>query len=155
VNVFKNKPIEVLLWSLALPGFGQLINRKYVKGILLVFLEFVINVQARLNIGIVHSFKGEMVQAIAAVDYQWLMFYPCVYVFGKWDAYRDAIINNGDKPTYYQSLPFVFSAYFSTIGVIYSDVIILNILWGPVFLPILTMIMGYLVGYALWRLLVL
>lgn len=33
-------PIEVLLCSIALPGYGQLLNSSYVKGILLIGLEF-------------------------------------------------------------------------------------------------------------------
>ena len=32
-------PTEKLLWSIALPGFGQMLNGKYVKGILLIILE--------------------------------------------------------------------------------------------------------------------
>lgn len=52
--------MEVLLWSIALPGFGQLLNRKYIKGILLIVLEVMINVMARLNVAIVHSFHGDI-----------------------------------------------------------------------------------------------
>lgn len=37
---------EKLLWSIALPGFGQLLNGKYLKEILLIVLEFSINVQS-------------------------------------------------------------------------------------------------------------
>jgi TM2 domain-containing membrane protein YozV len=35
---------ETLLWSIALPGFGQFLNGKYVKGLTLLFLEFLVNV---------------------------------------------------------------------------------------------------------------
>ena len=42
-------PYEKLLWSIALPGFGQLLNGKYVKGIIFILLEFVVNVQANFN----------------------------------------------------------------------------------------------------------
>lgn len=38
-------PKERLLWSIALPGFGQFLNKKYLKGIVFVFLEFLVNVQ--------------------------------------------------------------------------------------------------------------
>ncbi|MBU8878855.1 hypothetical protein BGM26_07630 [Bacillus sp. FJAT-29790] len=31
---------EALLWSIALPGFGQFLNGKPIKGIVFVFLEF-------------------------------------------------------------------------------------------------------------------
>jgi len=44
---------EVLFWSIALPGFGQILNKKYAKGILFILLEFTINLQANLNEAII------------------------------------------------------------------------------------------------------
>lgn len=38
------KAIEALLCSIALPGFGQLLNRKYTKGFVLILLELLVNV---------------------------------------------------------------------------------------------------------------
>src|SRR5690625_4269564 len=86
----KNKKVEVIFWSIALPGFGQLLNRKYVKGIVLIVFEIMINVKGNINIVIMKSFLGEMQEAILQADYLWLMFYPCVYLFAIWDAYKDA-----------------------------------------------------------------
>lgn len=110
----KQAPIEKLFWSIAFPGFGQLLNGKFFKGLVLVILEILINVQSNLNQIIVHSFHGDMTSAIGHTNYQWLMFYPCVYLFAIWDAYRDA----GGGNSRYSFFPFVFSAYFGTIGVI-------------------------------------
>jgi hypothetical protein len=62
------------------------------------------------------------------------MFYPCIYLFAMWDAYRDA--GGGKSP--FSFLPFVFSAYIGTIGVIYSNSLkFMDVLLGPVFLSIL------------------
>lgn len=36
---------EKLLWSFALPGFGQILNQKYIKAILFIFLELLVNIQ--------------------------------------------------------------------------------------------------------------
>lgn len=143
-NILKtDKAIEVLLWSIAFPGFGQLLNRQHVKGIFLVSLEFLINVQGKINLVIVHSFLGEMEEAIAQTNYQWLMFYPCIYLFAIWDAYKNA--GAGEIPFIY--IPFVFSGYLGTIGVIYSSRFTLfSILIGPIFLPIICMIFGFIVG---------
>jgi len=77
---------EALLWSIALPGFGQFLNGKLIKGIVFVFLEFLINVQANLNEVTISSFHGEIEKAIEQANYQWLMFYPCLYFFAMWDA---------------------------------------------------------------------
>ncbi|WP_100407487.1 hypothetical protein [Bacillus solitudinis] len=135
---------EKLLWSIALPGFAQLLNGKLVKGIVFIFLEFLINVQANLNLNIVHSFQGNMQSAIDLTNYQWLMFYPCLYLFAIWDAYRDE--GGGSEP--YSFLPFVFAAFLSTIGVIYSSTLrIFGVLWGPTFLPILFLLIGLVIGW--------
>lgn len=143
--------VERLLWSIALPGFGQLLNRRFLKGLLLIVLEFLINVRAKLNLVIVFSFQGDMAKAVEATDYQWLMFYPCLYLFAIWDAYKDA---GGGEGVKFATVPFVFSAYIGTIGVIYSSTFrIGGELLGPVFLPIVALIAGALVGAAVRRVL--
>lgn len=44
-------------------------------------------------------------------------------------------------------LPFVFSAYFVTVGLIYSnDMTIFGVFLGPIFLPMLFVIPGVLTG---------
>lgn len=137
------RPFEMLMWSIALPGFGQLLIGKYIKGIIFIFLEILINVQGNLNEVIILSFYGEMDKAIQQSNYKWLMFYPCLYLFAMWDAYKDR--GGGKKP--YSFIPFVFSAYFGTIGVIYSSSLeVFGVLFGPVFLPILFFILGIGVG---------
>lgn len=138
-----SKKLEVLLWSIALPGFGQLLNRKYLKGFLLVGLEFLINIMGNFNHIIILSFLGNIEGAIEKTNYLWLMFYPCLYFFAIWDAYRDA--GGGEKPFAY--IPFVFSAYFVTVGLIFSPVFtIFNTLIGPMWLPILFLPIGVAVG---------
>ncbi|WP_078556045.1 hypothetical protein [Bacillus alkalicellulosilyticus] len=137
-------PGEKILWSIALPGFAQFLNGKLIKGIVFIFLEFLVNVQSNLNTIIIPSFHGQIEQAIALTNYQWLMFYPCLYLFAIWDAYRDA--GGGSGP--YAFLPFVFSAFLGTIGVVYSSTLpIFGVLWGPIFLPILFLIIGVGVGF--------
>lgn len=92
---------------------------------------------------IIYSFQGDIQLAIDQTNYQWLMFYPCLYMFSIWDAYRDA---GGGKSLYF-FLPFVFSAYFVTVGLIYSSSLkIFGVLFGPVFLPMLFLIPGISIG---------
>jgi hypothetical protein len=135
--------LEAILWSIALPGFAQLLNRKFVKGIVFIFLEFLINVNSHFNMVILHSFQGNIREAIEATNYQWLMFYPCLYMFAMWDAYKDA---RGATPPF-SYLPFVFGAYFVTIGLLFSSSLKLGqILLGPVWFPILSLIPGLLAG---------
>lgn len=143
------KPIsklEAVLWSIALPGFSQLLSGQLLKGILFVVLEFIINMLSNFNSAIMYSFMGEINEAIQVIDFQWLMFYPCLYMFAMWDAYRIAL-NDKEELSF---LPFVFCAYFVTVGLMYSTrLTIFGILFGPVFLPMLFLIPGLLVGFTL------
>lgn len=135
---------EALLWSVALPGFGQILNKKFFKGIVLIIFEVSINVMSRFNLAIVASFNWQIEQAIQITDYQWLMFYPCLYMFSLWDAFRDS--NEHRSPYLY--LPFAFGAYFVTVGLIYSARLhIFGILLGPVFLPMLFLLPGLATGF--------
>ena len=140
------KQKEALLWSIAFPGFGQFLNGKLLKGIVLLVLEFLVNVQAHFNKIIILSFQGEIEKATFQADYQWLMFYPCIYMFAMWDAFKDA----GGGKDRYSFLPFVFSAYFVTIGCIFSSTLrIFGVLFGPVWLPMLCLIPGLTIGIIL------
>lgn len=146
----KRAPVEILLWSVALPGFGQLLNQKYIKGVILIVLEFIINNRANLNQIIIHSFQGDIEAAVIQTDYQWLMFYPCVYMFGIWDGFRDA----GGETRKFAYLPFVLGAFFGTVGIIYSNRLkIGTILLGPVWLPMLFAFIGIGIGLGLKRML--
>lgn len=138
-----NKSLERLLWSIALPGFGQLLNRKYVKGITFIILEFIINVFSNFNTAIMLSFNGEIQVAYTSIDYLWLMFYPCLYFFAMWDAFKDA----GGGKSRYSFIPFVSCAYFVTVGLMISGKAKLyGHLIGPIFMPMLFVIPGIVVG---------
>lgn len=134
---------ERILWSIAIPGFGQLLNRQFFKGILFIVLEGIINTHSHLNKIIVLSFQGQITNSIATTDYQWLMFYPCVYMFAIWDAYKNAAENQG-RLLY---LPFVLAAYLGTVGIAYSPFFsISGHLMGPVWLPLTFSLFGVGIG---------
>lgn len=139
--------MEKLLWSIAFPGFGQLLNRQFLKGVVFLFLEIVVNIQAHFNKVILLSFHGEIEAAVQQTDYQWLLFYPCLYCFAAWDAYRE---DRQGETVPYLFLPFAFAAFFVTVGLIYSpSFTILGVLFGPVWLPMLGLIPGVGIGLAL------
>jgi hypothetical protein len=139
----KKNTFEKLMWSIALPGFGQFLNGKYFKGTLLLVLELVLNIQGNFNEIILLSFHGEINTAIKHADYQWLMFYPCFYFFAMWDAVKDA---DGEKDPY-SFLPYVFTAFLVTVGLIFSvNLKIFGVLFGPVWLPMLFVIPGLIIG---------
>ena len=137
-------PLEVLLWSIAFPGFGQIINKMYIKGAFFIVLEFVINVNANLNMNILYSFQGKSAQAIEVTNYEWAMFYPCVYLFAIYESYLFALEKSGQEVGKFLALPFVSGAYFSTVGVIFSNVG--GILFPPTFVAIFGIIFGVGIG---------
>lgn len=139
-----NKSIfEKLIWSIALPGFGQYLNGKYFKGTVFLALEFLINIQSNFNQVILLSFHGEISATINHAEYQWLMFYPCLYFFSMWDAVKDA--GGGKDP--FSFFPYVFTAFLVTVGVIFStNLKLLGVLFGPVWLPILFVTPGVIIG---------
>jgi hypothetical protein len=142
--------LEAVMWSIALPGFAQLLTGNLIKGIFFVTLEFLINAFSQFNKGIMYSFLGETERALQVMDLQWLMFYPCLYMFAMWDAYR-SVMPEEEKLTF---LPFVFSAYFVTVGLMYSPKVkLLGLFPGPVFLPMLFVIPGVVSGLLIRKLL--
>lgn len=144
----KPKKHEALLWSIALPGFGQFLNKKLYKGSIFILLEFLVNVLSNFNLAIIYSFTGEIQKAIDVTNFQWLMFYPCLYMFAMWDAYRDA---KGEINPY-SYIPFVFGAFFITIGLIFSTKLkIMGTVLGPVILPILSLVPGLTIGFIIYH----
>jgi hypothetical protein len=147
----KREQIEKVLWSIAFPGLGQLLNKRYIKGLLLIFLEFLINVKGNFNQIIMLSFHGHIQEAIQQTDYRWLMFYPCIYMFAIWDAYRDS---PGEKAPF-SYIPYVLSAYTVTVGVIYSNTFkVSGVLLGPVWLSIIVCILSIFAGLYIQKILI-
>lgn len=140
----KMSKLEAVLWNIAFPGFSQVLMGHFIKGILFVVLEVMINAKSHFNMAIMYSFLGEIDKAEVVLNYQWLMFYPCVYMFSMWDGYRSAM----PVEEKYTFLPFVFGAYFVTVGLMLSPkVTILELHPGPVFLPMMFLIPGLLIGF--------
>ncbi|MCG9966669.1 hypothetical protein L9W92_01180 [Pelotomaculum terephthalicicum JT] len=122
-------PLMSALWSIAIPGFGQLYIGDYLIGVLLVVLELIISVKASINLSILYSLRGQFQNASGVVNFQWMLFYPCIYAYSIWQAYNRAMeINHGLSQaekgriftnTQYNGF-FVGSAMGGTLGVIYS-----------------------------------
>jgi hypothetical protein len=91
--VYKS-PLAAMVWSVLLPGFGQLYNKQYFIGVVLIGCEFVVNLNSNLNLALVHSFNGDFSAAHAVIDYRWGMFYPSLYGFAIWQAFNTAKAHN-------------------------------------------------------------
>lgn len=145
IRMEKSRRIETLLWSIAFPGFGQIINGQFLKGLLFIGLELFINTQSNLNLIILLSFHGRTAEAIAQTNFEWLMFYPCIYMFAMWDAYKQG----GEGDASISVYPFIFGAYFGTVGIIYSKYRAVSFSLGPVWLGIIGLFIGLMTGFVI------
>ncbi|WP_265444498.1 hypothetical protein [Acetivibrio straminisolvens] len=148
MNMKMNDKIEKVLWSIAFPGLGQLLNGHIIKGIFFMILELIVNHCSNLNSIIIYSFVGNIQEAINNSNYQWLMFYPSLYLYVMWDAYKYA---KGDHSPM-DSLPYVFAAYLGTVGIVYSASFNINgIFFGPVWLTLIFMVIGIIIGCSIQK----
>lgn len=90
----RGNPWLATAWSILLSGFGHLYNRKAFKGLIILGWAVAIIIFSKINIAIVYTFNGQFDMAREAVDYQWLLFFPSIYIFAMWDAYNDAVEMN-------------------------------------------------------------
>lgn len=87
-------PNAAMLWSVVLPGFGQLYNKDYLVGFALIVLEFVVNLNANLNLSLITTFIGDINSSHHSINYRWGLFYPSIYGYAIWQAYNSARANN-------------------------------------------------------------
>lgn len=90
-------PWAAFLWSIAMPGCGQIYNRDWFLGLLLLASEFIINCKSNLNQAIFLSFHFDLAQARTIIDYQWGLFYPSIYTYALWNAFNRAVENNAKR----------------------------------------------------------
>jgi hypothetical protein len=90
----KRNPWNAVMWSLLMPGLGQL----YIHRILMTFFILIwwiaISYYSRLLPAIQYSFTGEISKAVSIIDMQWLLFVPSLYGFAIYDAYVNTVENN-------------------------------------------------------------
>ncbi|ENH97723.1 hypothetical protein J416_04126 [Gracilibacillus halophilus YIM-C55.5] len=147
----KKSPISALFWSMAFPGLGQLYNKEYIKGLVLMGLEIYFNVMSNINMSLIYTINLEIHKALTVANIEWGLFYPSIYAFSMWDAFNRAKdinhihdIENGNSTmskerTYYTGL---------FLGLVIGMVLGLsiNFLISPVLSGVLTGFIGAICG---------
>lgn len=85
----RGTPWLAAFWSALLPGFGHLYNGRSTKGVILLAWTVVIIYFSHVNDAIIATFTGRLGQINDMVNFQWLLFYPSIYLFAIWDSYND------------------------------------------------------------------
>lgn len=87
-------PWTALIWSALLTGFGHIYNMKLLKALILLGWTVAIIAMSHINSAIIATLTGQFQQVDAIVNYQWLLFFPSIYLFAMWDAYNDSVEMN-------------------------------------------------------------
>ncbi|MEQ6378208.1 hypothetical protein RZN25_15455 [Bacillaceae bacterium S4-13-56] len=140
-------PWAALLWSIAIPGFGQFYNRDYFLGLLLIGWEVLVNLQANVNESILYSFNGELYKAYEVSDLSWGLFYPAVFCYSIWQAFNKALKMNVENSVEGENIllrPHLTGFFFGmTIGMDFG--LIWSFFISPVFSGLsLGLILGYI-----------
>ncbi|TVY08803.1 hypothetical protein [Paenibacillus cremeus] len=90
----KRKPIMSVLWSLFMPGLGQL----HIHRILTAFFSLVWTIIflyfSKTLVAVHHLFLGEIAHATEVLDKQWLLYMPSMWGFAVFDSYMNTVENN-------------------------------------------------------------
>lgn len=87
-------PLIIAWWSAAFPGFGHLLLSKYLRGFTLFLWEIVINVNANINLAMIHTFGGQFELAKQVLEPRWMLLYIPTYIYAIWDSHRTTVDMN-------------------------------------------------------------
>lgn len=135
--------IIAAFFSILMPGFGQIYNQQFIKGIIFVILEHYDNVSGKINDAIHLDFNGAHQQALEIVNYGGMMFYPGFYVYAVWDAWYYAKQGANKKTT---AIPFLIGGFIGEFGAIYAPK-----LTFPTLTVGLSMIIPMIIGMIIFR----
>ncbi|MCQ6276260.1 hypothetical protein JMM81_15140 [Bacillus sp. V3B] len=105
------------LFSILMPGFGQMYNKQFLKGVVLLAIEHYNNITANINKAIFLDFNGYHQQAIEVTNFGYLLFYPGFYVYTVWDAWYHAK-TGVNKMT--SAIPFIIAGFIGEFGTIFA-----------------------------------
>lgn len=87
-------PYVVAFFSFSYPGFGHLLQHRYLSAFILILWELFINNYAKINTGIYYSLIGDFDKAKDVLEERWLILYVGIYMLGIWDSYRTTLDMN-------------------------------------------------------------
>ncbi|WP_238442469.1 hypothetical protein [Desulfofalx alkaliphila] len=118
----KKAPWITMWWSAALPGLGHLCNGAYLRGLLIMSWEIIINLMSHLNLAILYTFTGNIKKSVEVLDIGWVLFYGVVFCFAIFDSYRLSVeVNIITQLERKQSKHHYNFLFFNTLGINFVD----------------------------------
>lgn len=90
----KRNPLLSVIWSLFIPGLGQLYIHRILTAFFLIIGLVVFFYFSHVQEAIVLLFLGEVQEATSVINAEWLLFLPSLYGFSVYDAYSNTVENN-------------------------------------------------------------
>ncbi|URZ08470.1 hypothetical protein [Clostridium felsineum] len=90
----KRKPWVATIWSLLVPGGGQLYIHRLINAFFILTWWIVICLNAEFLPSMHYTLLGDFQKAKSILDMQWALNIPSVYFFAMYDAYTNTIENN-------------------------------------------------------------
>lgn len=87
-------PYMVAIWSLFSPGFGNLLQDRKLKALIIIIWGVVVNYFSKINLAIGYTLTGHFDLAKHVVNTRWILLYVAVYVYAAWDSYRGSVDMN-------------------------------------------------------------
>jgi len=132
------------LFSILMPGLGQVYNKQFTRGIIFLIIEHFDNAYGKINKAIQLDLNGFHQQALATVLYDGMLFYPGFYVYSVWDAWYYAKNGANKKKT---AIPFLIGGYLGELGAIFAS----KLPWFPTLIVASLMIIPMVFGMVIFR----
>ncbi|MCT2535420.1 hypothetical protein NC661_18045 [Aquibacillus koreensis] len=90
----KRNPVLAFIWSLFVPGLGQLYIHRILTAAFVVIWSVVFFYYSHALEAITFLFLGEIENATVVLNAEWLLFFPSLYGFATYDSYTATVENN-------------------------------------------------------------
>lgn len=90
----KTKPWVSAMWSLLIPGSGQLYTNRIISATFLVICWIVVCYYSKILPSFQYTLLGDFAQAKSVLNMQWYLNIPSLYIFAMYDAYSCSVTVN-------------------------------------------------------------
>ncbi|WP_246294315.1 hypothetical protein [Paenibacillus planticolens] len=90
----KRSPWLAVVWSLLMPGMGQLYTHRIINAFFVLVNWIVVSYWSHLLEGIHYLLYWDLSKANSVLDMHWVLFLPSIYGFAVYDAYANTVEYN-------------------------------------------------------------